>query len=366
MGNLSHISNSTPVYSVREYQEEDDEHIVSLLDLVFDGWPKYDLSVTNLEHWEWKYKHRKWVDCSIAVGVNKKKEIIGCSHNPFFKAKIGSIEENIQQTIDLAVHPNYRKMGMSKKLDAKLPQNYITYWSTSNPIVKNMTLYSTSKSLPRNICIYNKIDELDAYARTKASRKWLARAKILKKIQKIKNSKKISSNYDVKIVDCFDDKHDRLWNLLKNNYDFSIIKNQEYLNWRYCDKRCGDFKVFHVEEDGEILGYSVARVNRFDPETPVGLIVEILSSGINLDISDALLDAMDNYFAKENVNIMKIWVVNESIAQRSIQGHGYFDSLNKVYLRFDNHNRNKKKLLDLIPMIPPQRINFHMGDVDAI
>jgi hypothetical protein len=366
MDNLDQISNSTPVYSVREYQEGDDEQIVSLLDMVFDGWPKYDLSVPNLDHWKWKYKQRKWIDCSIAVGINKEKEIVGCSHNPFYQVKIGNIEEYIQHAMDLAVHPDYRRMGMSKKLDSALPQNYITYWSTSNPIVQNMTLYSTSKSLSNDICIYNKIDDLDAYSRKKASPKWLARAKIIKKIQKIKKRKKIASNYDVKIVNSFDKKYDKLWKKMKNNFDFSIIKNSEYLNWRYCDTRCGDFKIFQVEENGEILGYSVARINRFDPETPIGLIVEIQSSVLNSDVSDSLLEEMENFFAKENVNLSKIWAVNESIVQKMINGHGYFDSLNKVYLRFDNHERNKAKLLDLIPKIPPQRVNFHMGDVDAI
>ena len=333
---------------------------------MFDGWPKYDLSVSNLDHWKWKYLHRKWIDCSIVVGENKKKEIVGCSHNPFFKAKIGSYEEYIQQGTDLAVHPNYRKMGMSKIMDAVLPENYIAYWSTSNPIVKNMALYSTSKSLSRDTCVYYKIDDIDEYIKkSKASRKWIVRAKILKKIQKIR-PKKSSSNYDVKIIDSFDEKYDRLWEKVKINYDFSIIKNREYLNWRYCDERCGDFKVFQVEEEGEVLGYSVARVNRFNPENLVGLIVEMLCIGLDVDVSSSLFGAMDDYFVNEDVNLSKVWIVNESMAQGSIKGHGFFDSLNKVFLRFDNVKRNKKELLDYIPKIPPQRINFHMGDVDAI
>ena len=160
MDGLNSISLLTPNYSVRNYQEGDDENIVSLLDLVFNGWPKYDLPVSNLDHWKWKYMHKKWIDNSIVVGVNKNKEIVGCSHNPFIKAIIGGVEEDIQLGVDLAVHQSYRKMGMSYKMDSILPNNYVSYWSTSNPIVKNMSLYSASEKLSRDICFYFKIDEL--------------------------------------------------------------------------------------------------------------------------------------------------------------------------------------------------------------
>jgi hypothetical protein len=358
--------NNALVYYIREYQEGDDENIVSLLDMVFDGWPKYDLPVSNLEYWKWKYLHRKWIDCSIVVGVNKKKEIVGCSHNPFFKVKIGSNEENVQQGVDLAVHPDYRKMGMSKKMDAHLPQNYIAYWSTSNPIVQNNSLYSKSKRFSSDIRIYYKIDDINDYIKkSKTSRKWIARLKILKTIHKMR-ARKPSSNYDVRIIDSFDDKYDRFWNNVKNNYDFSIIKNREYLNWRYCDKRCGDFKIFQIEEGGEVLGYSVARINRFNPENLQGLIVEILRKEPNPDISDSLFNAIDDYFVKENVNLRKIWVVNQNWVQREILSHGFFDSLNEVFLRFDNLAQNRKEIIDLIPNIHPLRINFHMGDIDAI
>jgi hypothetical protein len=41
--------------TIREYEPGDEHQIVELLELVFDGWPHFDLPCTSLEYWRWKY-----------------------------------------------------------------------------------------------------------------------------------------------------------------------------------------------------------------------------------------------------------------------------------------------------------------------
>jgi len=43
---------ATKDYIVRPYRSGDEEEIVEFLQLVFEGWPKFDLSCTPLEHWK--------------------------------------------------------------------------------------------------------------------------------------------------------------------------------------------------------------------------------------------------------------------------------------------------------------------------
>ena len=77
-------------YHVDKYQPGDEAGIVELLQLVFNGWPKFDLSCTTLEHWEWKHLDNPLSTRMILTAVGKRDErIIGCHHGVDLNVKIG-------------------------------------------------------------------------------------------------------------------------------------------------------------------------------------------------------------------------------------------------------------------------------------
>ena len=75
-------------FIVRTYQHGDEKEIVELLNMVFKGWPKLDLSCTTLEYWKWKYLHNPIRKNFITVAVSEDK-IIGCLHVIPLKIKLG-------------------------------------------------------------------------------------------------------------------------------------------------------------------------------------------------------------------------------------------------------------------------------------
>ena len=72
----------------------------------------------------------------------------------------------------------------------------------------------------------------------------------------------IGSKVFIKKISAFDERIDEFWKIVNDNHDFILERGREYLNWRYCDFRAGEFIVEQAEEDGKILGYIVYNINR--------------------------------------------------------------------------------------------------------
>ncbi|MBS7637986.1 hypothetical protein KEJ49_03740, partial [Candidatus Bathyarchaeota archaeon] len=66
-------------YFIRLYQEGDKREIVELLENVFNGWPKFDLNCSAIDHWKWKHKDNPQGK-SIVVVAQSGDRIIGCLH----------------------------------------------------------------------------------------------------------------------------------------------------------------------------------------------------------------------------------------------------------------------------------------------
>ena len=62
---------------------------------------------------------------------------------------------------------------------------------------------------------------------------------------------------EMRSVDSFDERADALWNRARRRFDFAVVRDRTYLNWRYCDPRAGDYQVRAAEDDGELLGWIV-------------------------------------------------------------------------------------------------------------
>ena len=75
---------------------------------------------------------------------------------------------------------------------------------------------------------------------------------------------------------------------------------------------------------------------------------------------------MENYFLNEGVNQWKTWVINGGIVEKLIAGHGYVNSYQNIFVYLNNYDGNKEKILNTVSHTSPIRINFHIGDTDAI
>ena len=115
----------------RLYEKGDEEEIVDLLFQIFKGWPKYDLPVSPLEHWKWKFLDNPYGSI-IALSCDNNK-IVGCQHILLKNIKVGNNEYQSGIGVDIALHPDYRGRGIANSLT-----DSIVDWALKESIVRRV------------------------------------------------------------------------------------------------------------------------------------------------------------------------------------------------------------------------------------
>ena len=293
-------------YNMRPYVAGDEDRIVSLLILVFNNWPHFDLNCSPLDHWRWKYM----IDTSNFVNIYVAEHnslIIGNESRLRLRAKVGEKTLVCEQRCDLSVHPDYRGKGIFKKLHSltnKASQKigiYFSYAIEGNPIVIN---YLKKRGVPtfdrivKNLYwIKNNRMFLEKHNKKNI---WVYDLgfKLYKLIYRIKSKLFMHTNGEnswvIKNILKFDDRFDVFWKELSQEYDYILVRDRHYLNWRYCDQRGGTYIIKAAEESSKILGYIVLRINRLQEESPTGHIVDIQAlPGYNSVIESLLKESIE-------------------------------------------------------------------------
>ena len=141
----------TPEYLITSYEEGDEEKIVPLLELGFNGWPFFDIGCSAIDHWKWRYldnpEHQ-----GLVVKITDGDKIIAVGHNIVYKVLINGFEYVGAYGTDHCVHPDYQGMGLSKKITRAQLQLRIDncinfgYIITNNPRIINSS--AVKKAMP--------------------------------------------------------------------------------------------------------------------------------------------------------------------------------------------------------------------------
>lgn len=364
-------------FTVRPFSYGDEEEITQLLQLVFNGWPHRDLKFTPLEYWRWKYQDNV-LDTKFIVLAEFNRRIIGAIHSVLLRIKI--FDEVILAVLggDVAVHPDFRKIGvwnriletvngMRKKVGVKYLYNV-----TTNPIViRNFMRTREFTLFPCKIVNLVRIRDIDRQLRMiPVENPWVKKIGFhtVKSLNKIGNALRGNKTVkpDVKIyeISSFDDRIDIFWDEISEHYDYIVERRRDYLNWRYCDPRGGDFVVKQAEGGDRILGYSVLRINRYRKEYPVGYVVDLLTLHDRPDVVDELVSDAIHYFDVHDINLINYQVVKGNLNERIFKKHGFLDSRVDINL-FYNH-LGHEEILNKINQLAIDKIHVCWGDQDAL
>ena len=146
----------------------DEAQIVQVLDTVFEGWPKFDLTQSNLDHWKWKYQNNY---TEKLVGVTEiDNKIVGCGHTVPMKVKVFDQIHLCGVGGDVAVLKEYRRRGVRNSFSPfvgdlrKAAGISIIFMITGNPIV--IDIYKRRRDrfkLPFELIHYVRIRDLDLH-----------------------------------------------------------------------------------------------------------------------------------------------------------------------------------------------------------
>ena len=359
---------------VRSYSEGDEKEIVPLLHLVFDGWPHRDLTCSTVDHWRWKYLDNPSRKSFIAVAVADGR-IIGCHHMIPIGIRIGGNVHRCATALDFAVHPEFRGMGVSKGMD-RLNEDTIrnagirvVYYVTRNPIVVK-SAQRTNIAFPHEERVMVRIRDIDVYlgaTRVENPRLVKIAFKTMGLFNNLRNSLRTFHRQDghFHIVEAtvFNDRIDEFWKRVSEHHDFIVERSSNFLNWRYCDPRAGEFVIRLAEDNRDILGYCVLAINRFDAKSPVGYLVDLLTLQQRPDVAESLVVDALKYFDENNVNVVNSLVLRRHPFERILNKYGFIDSRVRMHLFYTNLGG-----ADIIREAgaPPDRVLLSWGDHDAV
>lgn len=362
----------------RSYKKGDENKIVKLLEDVFTKWPDRDIPCSSVDFWKWKYLDSPYNFNTIAV-AELNNRIIGCYHAQHYYTLFNGETYLTRLGTDVATHPDFRGMGLfnkmldihnelEKNLDARL--NIAVH---VNPILIDRVKRKISEMNDRIIFdrIYEAslIDSISLHLNNTSDSDYIKKYigfYVLKTITKLSNLYDSRNNSKEKIkfilTSKFDDKINQL---LKKEYaslEFGVIKNEKYLNWRYCDKRAGNYIIKNIYYKDELIGYYVLKINKIK-EYYTGNIVDFFVSRNHYDLYNYIIKDILKEFKSSNVNVVRQWIIKNSITEKILNKNGFIDTKSGIPVLVIRKLMPEINL-DLLFNIDPSHINFHMGDTE--
>jgi len=132
-----------------------------------------------------------------------------------------------------------------------------------------------------------------------------------KQVIKVVNKKKLAIPKELRIDELshFDHRFDDFWYKEAENYQIALVRDSQYLNWRYINNPT-QYKIFCVGENRSIKGFIVLKCSQEDVKR--GRILEILVEWGNETIADLLLIKAINYFLDQKVDFVTCWMLEHS------------------------------------------------------
>jgi hypothetical protein len=226
---------------VRHARPGDEEGILEVFRRSFDPWPRFAVSVPPLEHLRWK------VSCHpLATQFNIVAEspdgIVGARLEWAMNVKCNDGTFLARESIDRAVLPEHRERYVvsamrvfGQELRDKTFDMYMSYGSGER-ILRRLRKYRVPATR------FSRHAEVLVCEEPHAER-----------------SAPATSTWEIAEVNSFDERADELWGVASEQFRFAVERSASYLNWRYADRRGGDYTTLAAVQGDRWLGYVVTR-----------------------------------------------------------------------------------------------------------
>ena len=326
-------------YNIRLFQPGDEQGILNILQLAFNNWAKRK---APLEYWRWRYYDTP-IKHLISLAVSDDI-VVGVNHCSLMSIKMGNSKIPAFFAGDVVTHPNFRGMGIySKLIDTNAAHTEkngykFGYWLSSNPIVLNSNIKRRNEIFPHSVSYLVRIRDIDLHIQMRPVENesilrfgYSALATLNKIKTNLVTEPIANENYAIDEIKSFDERIDTFWDTVNGSYNFIIEKNRAYLNWRYCDSRGGDFVVRQAVKGEVVLGIVAIQLTSYNGYQE-GFVMDLLALPGRLDVADALLRNVCNYFDGLGVNAIYYMVIDGHPYQEISKKNGFVDSQRNPYI----------------------------------
>ena len=308
----------TPKYSIRRYQSEDEEKVLNLLSQVLHGWASYP---DKRALWRWKHFANPFGPSHVLVACNDSGDIIGALALMRWQFRLGNRLLQSVRVTDSAIHPFYRRLGISTSLRRRLfdiarREGAVLTFSLPNS-------YALSTSLKSGAQLAGKIRLLLRVLKPRHFVTGLVRSRAKSQCS-FQYQPRHFFREEVLPVERFLEHREELTRLLGQdqqfqNKNYRTRRTREYLWWRYGEHPLTHYYTLYREHQGELLGGVIFRTDTYCFLKGI-VLNELLLSRVEERLASALLNQLMSIL---NVDYVLTYFSKDSPHLRSLLKKGF-------------------------------------------
>jgi len=135
---------------------------------------------------------------------------------------------------------------------------------------------------------------------------------------------KISSDTEIKELDCFSEDYEVIWRNVSQKNMVAIDRSAAYMNWRFVDKPEEDYSRYGLFTDGKLTGVIVFTLKNKHGGR-VGYIMEMIYNLKFSTAGDVLLKFASKVFKQQKVDASLAWCFPHAFNYSSFKKAGYYN-----------------------------------------
>lgn len=320
-----------------------------------------DTSARAIAQWSWKYEANpnETPDGLNTHVIRLGGKIVGLSASFRLKMWMGGIECFAESFGDWVVHPDqrgqklWRRVGRPQGSDAAV----LIGWGRSfSPAFVARRKWAVERFTPL-IRILDPGPLVEHFTHSPllgsiGAAAWVAGAPLRRR--------SASRGSARTRLDAFDDRADALWERARGTAQAMVVRDRQYLNWRYRERPDATYTLFGAERESKLDGFLVARTG-----THLGMrwgyLVDFLAAEAGSDVLSSLIDTTLDEFRSLRIAAVSCYATDPAI-RRTLFRHGFFPTPQRDPIHFGCHIRAKRT--DLQNFATLRRWYVTMGDSD--
>jgi len=122
---------------------------------------------------------------------------------------------------------------------------------------------------------------------------------------------------EVEFPDRFDERHDALWERVREHYPCAVMRDASYLNWKYVTQPGQDFVRMELRRAGEVVAAAVLCIKEPDSGYRYrrAFLVEFVASPADRHVLYGVFDAVYRECRARQADAIVFYVINDAIAE---------------------------------------------------
>ncbi len=320
---------------IRPFKKGDEEGFLKLDQILeIHPWNRRDLS-----NWQWKYKGENPAGDSLIFVADNNGEMVS-----YFAAIpmcywINGEKIKGSHSIAMMVKPEWQNKGLIKfvadKLIKELENQEIpfTYGYPNDNAYDLHIKHLGYEDISMQTFFERKLDETSDI--------------------KLNN---LSPTLEFKKIDHFDDSVNILWDEVKNGFKAIVIRNADFLNWRYLARPDVSYYAFGAYDKDKLVGYCILKLYTED-KIFRGHFMDLFTVPEEKEYGRFLIQNALEFFKKEKADEINLWMQGSPFFQEILEEYGFkIGSSRPMICRF---NLDKEKFK---PLLTEGNWYFTMGD----